>query len=348
MEHPDLQHTPLYYLSKAIGRVDLTIPELTQSYLTDPANREQMQMFTIDKDELEKLNDDILSNPEKYEMILRGAVQPEILERPTYKLNLERKWVNFEERDYWFRMMHTCKSDIETLPYYDEFTAYKEWVDQIEMNALATLRTAINKLLIDHEHTPEHAGKLRKLVQLVNDDAKLPSLGTKQVTVATEINQPRSHKDTQQLLRGMLQANRHLGHLFTGDFNDNPQVQELTEKFETELLRMVELVLLDRQFHDESPSKEQRKEWSDRLTELTTARHSMQSSLKIIDPYLGQAAGEALLKDVFDLVAPFFLQYAKNLLDEEIEGCLHTFDWDTKQPEYMMYYYLSQSTPGIF
>lgn len=39
MEHPDLVHTPLYYLSKAIGRVDLTIPELTQSYLTDPANR---------------------------------------------------------------------------------------------------------------------------------------------------------------------------------------------------------------------------------------------------------------------------------------------------------------------
>lgn len=82
-----------------------------------------------------------------------------------------------------------------------------------------------------------------------------------------------------------------MGHLFKGDFNENPQVQELTEKFETELLRMIELVLLDRQFHDENPTKEQRKQWSDRLTELTTAKNSMKSSLKIIDPYLGQAAG---------------------------------------------------------
>ena len=38
-QHPDIAHTPLYYLSKVIGRVDLTIPELTKSYLTNPENR---------------------------------------------------------------------------------------------------------------------------------------------------------------------------------------------------------------------------------------------------------------------------------------------------------------------
>lgn len=37
--HPDLIRTPLYYLSKAIGRVSLTEPELAKSYLTEPENR---------------------------------------------------------------------------------------------------------------------------------------------------------------------------------------------------------------------------------------------------------------------------------------------------------------------
>lgn len=146
----------------------------------------------------------------------------------------------------------------------------------------------------------------------------------------------------------MLQSDRHLGHLFQGDFQENPEVRDLTEKFETELCRMVELVLLDRQFSELDPTKDQKQQWSQRLTELTKSEGSSQSHLKIIDPYLGQASGEALLKDAFDIVAPFFLQYAKSMLDQEIDRCLETFDWDVKQPEYMMYYYLSQLTPGIF
>jgi len=55
MKHPDLWKTPLYYLSSAIGRVSLTTPELTKAYLTQPENRQQLTMFTLDKSELEKL-----------------------------------------------------------------------------------------------------------------------------------------------------------------------------------------------------------------------------------------------------------------------------------------------------
>ena len=47
-QHPDLVHTPLYHLSKAIGRVSLTTPELAKAYLSNPANRQQMTMFTLD------------------------------------------------------------------------------------------------------------------------------------------------------------------------------------------------------------------------------------------------------------------------------------------------------------
>ena len=50
--HPDLIRSPLYLLSKAIGRVSITQPELAKAYLTDPGNRDQMALFTFDKSEI--------------------------------------------------------------------------------------------------------------------------------------------------------------------------------------------------------------------------------------------------------------------------------------------------------
>lgn len=74
--HPELVKSPLYLLSKAIGRISITTPELTKAYMTDPGNRDAMTMFTFNKSEIEKLNRDVISNPEKYEMILMNH-QPE-------------------------------------------------------------------------------------------------------------------------------------------------------------------------------------------------------------------------------------------------------------------------------
>jgi hypothetical protein len=54
-------------LSKVIGRVSLTTPELAKAYLSNPENRQQMTMFALEQNELEKLQIDVLSNPEKYE-----------------------------------------------------------------------------------------------------------------------------------------------------------------------------------------------------------------------------------------------------------------------------------------
>lgn len=76
--NPEMWKSPLSYLQKAIGKVSLTSPELAKSYLTDPELRDQMTMFTLDKRELEKLNSDILSDPEKYEMIFQGNTLPEM------------------------------------------------------------------------------------------------------------------------------------------------------------------------------------------------------------------------------------------------------------------------------
>lgn len=71
-KHPDLVKTPLWHVASAIGRVSLTAPEMAKTYLSDPAARSQLTMFTLDKEELQRLNTDLLENPEKYEMILQG------------------------------------------------------------------------------------------------------------------------------------------------------------------------------------------------------------------------------------------------------------------------------------
>lgn len=73
MDHPEIQQSPLYYIAKAIGRINYTPVELTKAYMTNQNNIRQhpMELFTFDKVELQKLRDDILSDPEKYERMLR-------------------------------------------------------------------------------------------------------------------------------------------------------------------------------------------------------------------------------------------------------------------------------------
>jgi hypothetical protein len=53
----------------------------------------------------------------------------------------------------------------------------------IEYRALATLRTAINKLLIDYEKSEEYSGNLKNLLSLVNGGVTVPESGEKKLTV---------------------------------------------------------------------------------------------------------------------------------------------------------------------
>lgn len=52
MEHPDLKSSPLWHLSKAIGKTNITPPELAKQFFTNPEAPKQMTLFTFDKKEL--------------------------------------------------------------------------------------------------------------------------------------------------------------------------------------------------------------------------------------------------------------------------------------------------------
>ena len=68
--HPDIEKSPLWHLSKVVGKRNITPPELAKAYITNPDAKNDLNIYTFDKEELLKLRRDILSDPEKYEKML--------------------------------------------------------------------------------------------------------------------------------------------------------------------------------------------------------------------------------------------------------------------------------------
>ncbi len=132
-----------------------------------------MTTITIDKDELDRINTDLLSNPEKYEMIFTMQdYEPGTFEDRDYRQMVKRQraldQAKIDEHEYWFRMLNEGRCPIDSLPYAQEFNAYRDWADLVQYNATNTLRAVINKLLLDHEEAGTFNGNLKNLLAKVN------------------------------------------------------------------------------------------------------------------------------------------------------------------------------------
>jgi len=139
MEHPDIQKSFLWHLSSAIGKQTIAPAEIAKKFLTDPKTAQALTTFTFNKGELERLRSDILENPTKYEAALR-AKKPE---NPLYGYKPAQKVKKHDEYDYWFRVLNGGILPTDSLPYYKQLVAYKDWVEQIESKALDTLKLTV-------------------------------------------------------------------------------------------------------------------------------------------------------------------------------------------------------------
>lgn len=128
-----------------------------------------MTMFALDQNELEKLQIDVLSNPEKYEQLLTNYQTETADSKLSTKMDRGLARAKQDEQEYWFRVMNDGMCPLDSFPYAKEFSAYKEWADRIENNAVNTLRMCIDKLLLESQAEKKvFDGKLKNLVRIVN------------------------------------------------------------------------------------------------------------------------------------------------------------------------------------
>lgn len=66
-EHPDIKRTFMWHLGNTVGKANLAPPEMMKTFLTDPEAAKTLSAYTFDKAALEKLQRDLIQNPEKYE-----------------------------------------------------------------------------------------------------------------------------------------------------------------------------------------------------------------------------------------------------------------------------------------
>ena len=88
----------------------------------------------------------------------------------------------YDEYDYWFRTLNEGVLPHDTLPYYKQLVAYKDFVDSIESKAFNTLKMTVQRLINDFEGSEQNSvtefsqkdkeskhSALRRLMTTIND-----------------------------------------------------------------------------------------------------------------------------------------------------------------------------------
>jgi hypothetical protein len=82
------------------------------------------------------------------------------------------------------------------------------------------------------------------------------------------------------------------------------------------------------------------------LAQLTNPEGLKDSQLNLIDKYLSQANGQALVKEALEIVKPFFLQQMQRKFEAESQKIFEELQFENTQPEVLMYYLFNQAFPN--
>jgi len=252
-----------------------------------------------------------------------------------------------EEIDYWYRFYNNGVCPDDSLPWVQEYNDYKSWADRIEHNAINTLRTAINSILLDHENMEVHDGKFKELFNKVHNH-KRKDKKQKKKDESSRLGAPeRPLNDIRYSIRQMLGNHPHYSSIFSQqELHKNSRVAKLKDEFESELLKLVEIVLLDKYSDELDPTIITHMQ--KRLAHLTNPTgKNVGLSLNLIDQYLHRKNGEALVADAFDMVGPFFSQMMKSRLQYEIEDIQRDLNWEKIEGDVLVYYFLNKSYPNF-
>jgi len=107
-------------------------------------------------------------------------------------------------------------------------------------------------------------------------------------------------------------------------------------------LKIAQLVLLDKRQHHLRYSDQDRQELQVLLSQLTDPVQQGTASLNLIDQHLRRKNGEALMRDVLQICAPFVIQSFGQRLKEETDALLKDIDYDNNQGKFLLFYFLNK------
>lgn len=222
--------------------------------------RDQLSTLTIDKKELLKIQDDIYSNPQKYEAMFTKQERIDWGQNRHIYHPDRHEDHRLSDRQFWHSMLNDGTESVENWPFYTEYVAYKGWFDNVEDKALDTLKTAVAQLLQNFEKPDnktfngKNKSKKQQLEKLLSQmegledayvvDKQKNSTGKKSKKNRKITSSKRDIDQISQLLDQAVSEDIHLSKLV--EPSDAPGIRDFQEKARAQLLQMLEIVLLDK------------------------------------------------------------------------------------------------------
>ena len=147
--------------------------------------------------------------------------------------------------------------------------------------------------------------------------------------------------EIQHNLHNMLVKDEIFGHLFAE--SNNSRINKFRNKVQGDLLKLVEIALLNK-FGFVGDKARARLE--ERLASISKPTgFGEQSQLNMIDRYLSMQNGEALVREAFETVKPFFVQQMNIVLQDESRELLDRFKFEETQPDMLYNYFFTKVNP---